>query len=368
MSRTPQSTETIQPKTLIVGVQAPYNKTRNIASYYEEFINLVRTNGIEYQHELFFRLRDTEIGTFFTKGKAQEIEDLCTKNHIERVVISDSLTGLQERNLTDLFNCEIIDRTRLILEIFEKAALSAEGKTQVSIAVLSHEKTRLAGKGASMSQQAGFIGGRGPGERAKEMERRHIEEQIRKYKNQLEKIKKTRETQRKRRLESGESLICLIGYTNAGKSTILNALTKSDVLAEDKPFATLDTTTKQLFIDGKRKGLISDTVGFIQNLPHLLIDAFKATLDELQFADLLLHVVDLSDVNWYEHVKIVHDILAELNIDKPVLYVFNKADMIENIDEQAKQIQKFNPHVVISAANKKDIQPLIEYLRSWENK
>jgi GTP-binding protein HflX len=277
------------------------------------------------------------------------------------------LSPHQARNLEDYLNCTIIDRTDLILDIFEKAAISAEGKTQVTIAKLQHEKTRLAGKGIHFSQQEGVVGLRGgPGEKAKERERRHIENQILQFKKQLVTIQKSRDVQRKQRLGRKIPQLCLIGYTNAGKSTILNALTKSDVLAEDKLFATLDTTTRALFLNGTQKGVISDTVGFIQQLPHQLIEAFKSTLSELQYADLLLHVIDISDANWQSHINVVHQILEELGIEKDMLYVFNKSDKATNIASLMPEIEQYQPHIIISATSKKGLDPLISYLNSWK--
>ncbi len=160
--------------------------------------------------------------------------------------------------------------------------------------------------------------------------------------------------------------MCLIGYTNAGKSTILNELTKSNVIAEDKLFATLDTTTRALFINNNQKGVLSDTVGFIQQLPPHLIEAFKSTLSELQYADLLLHVVDISDSNWESCIRVVHHILNELDVHKPMLYVFNKADKVPVLDQSAIKIEEYQPHVVIAATSRKGIEPLINYLHSWE--
>ncbi len=160
-------------------------------------------------------------------------------------------------------------------------------------------------------------------------------------------------------------LICLIGYTNAGKSTILNALTKSSVLAEDKLFATLDTTTRELYIDGKKKALISDTVGFIQQLPHQLIEAFKSTLSELEYADLLLHIIDSADANWELHIKTVLQILKELDVNKPMLYVFNKTDKVSSIEQLSTKISKYQPHVLVNAVEKENLQPLIDYINNF---
>lgn len=356
----------VYPKTLVVGIEAPYNKTVNIDSYFQEFLNLVKTNGIPYEEAIFIKLREIDPGYFLTKGKLQELKELVEKLSIKEIIFSEPFSVQQERNLNDFLHCKIYDRTRLILEIFEKAAHTAEGKIQVAIAMLQFDKSRLAGQGIFLSQQAGVIGNRGPGETLKERETRHIENAVLKLKRQLESLAKARETQRKRRLMSNIPLICLVGYTNAGKSTILNALTKSNVLAEDKLFATLDTTTRELYIDGNKKALISDTVGFIQQLPHQLIEAFKSTLSELQFADLLLHVIDISDANWGSHIKVVLAILREINVDKPMLYVFNKADKVVDSAQLEQSIAAYQPHVIISANSKEGLQPLVEYLRNWK--
>lgn len=353
------------PKTLALGIDAPYNKIKSIDAYFEEFLNLIKTNQITIDEKLFISLRTIDSAYFITKGKLEQIKEFCDTNNIEQVIISEPLTAQQERNLEDILQCPVIDRTGLILEIFEKAAQSAEGKAQVGIALLQHQKTRLAGKGISMSQQAGRIGSRGPGETAKEEQIRHINNAITRLKRQLETMHQARETQRKQRLTAKIPLICLIGYTNAGKSTILNALTKSTVLAEDKLFATLDTTTRELYIDGKKKGLLSDTVGFIQLLPPHLIEAFKSTLSELNYASLLLHVIDLSDPSFQDHIKTVHEILDDLEVNKPLLYVFNKIDRVENLDTLLPLLEQYQPHVLVSAQSKEGLQELINFLAAW---
>jgi GTP-binding protein HflX len=296
----------------------------------------------------------------------QDIKKVVDEHKIEEIIISEPLSVQQERNLREFLNCHIFDRTRLILEIFEKSATSVEGKTQVAIAMLKFDKSRLAGQGIYLSQQAGHIGSRGPGETLKERETRHIEKAILRLEDQLKSIRQTRENQRKQRLKNQVPLICLVGYTNAGKSTILNALTKADVLAEDKLFATLDTTTRELYLDKTKKALLSDTVGFIQLLPPQLIAAFKSTLSELQYADLLLHVVDLSDANWQEHIKVVNKILGDIEVDKPMLYVFNKADKVDDLSALLPSLDAYQPHVVISAQDKQNVEQLTAYLHSWK--
>lgn len=367
MAHFPLLPTTTTAKTLVIGVDAPYNRVSNIESYFAEFRKLLETNGTAYQHELYIKMRSVDSSYFFTKGKLEEIAAFCKEHEIEEIVVSDALTSQQERNLEDMLQCKVFDRTYLILEIFEKSAHSAEGKIQVAIAMLKHQKTRLAGKGIFLGQQKGSIGVRGGfGETLKEKETRHIDTTILKYKRDLERMLTARESQRKQRLTNRVPHACLIGYTNVGKSTILNALTKSDVLAENKLFATLDTTTRELYINGTKKGLLSDTVGFIQQLPHSLIDAFKSTLSELSYADLLLHVVDISETNWQDQIAVVQKVLTELKVqDKPILYVFNKADAVEVTHDLEFLLKKYQPYVLVSAKSKKGLEPLMNYLESW---
>ncbi len=361
-----ESTPTIiHPKTLLIAVHAPYNKTKDIDSYFEEFVHLIASNDIEYNDIMYIKLREIDSGYFLTKGKVEEVRAYCEKHEIADVVFSEPLTAQQERNLTDIFHCRVFDRTQLILELFERSAHSAEGKLQVEIAMLRHNKTRTTGKGIHMSQQAGHTGNRGPGETARERELRHINDLVHKLQEQLKSLEKTREQQRKQRVENAVPHVCLIGYTNSGKSSILNILTKAGVLAQNRLFSTLDTTTRELYIDGKKKGIISDTVGFIQLLPPLLIEAFKSTISELRYADLLIHVVDSSDKNWDSHIQVVNDILEELKVNKPILYVFNKIDKI-NVADFEEQWDVYTPHVAINTLSKEGSEKLIDYLRNWE--
>lgn len=357
---------TVYPKTLLVGIDSPLNRTKKISSYFEEFLNLVKTNGTPYEHVHYLKLRTIDNAHFITLGKLEEIKELCEKFQIKQVILSEAISPKQERNISDFLDCAITDRTMLILEIFDKSAHSAEGKTQVQIAMLRYLKARLAGKGIHLSQQKGVIGLRGgPGETLKERERRHIELLIKRFTRELEQLSKTRETQRKRRIVAQIPQMCLIGYTNAGKSTILNTLTRSDVLAQDKLFATLDTTTRELYINSLKKGLLSDTVGFIQNLPHSLIEAFKSTLAELQFADLLVHIVDISDPNWEEQIGVVQNILTELKVQKEMVFVFNKSDKIEIDKNLLLSIAKYQPHVLTNGLTREGLKELIDFLAGW---
>lgn len=354
------------PRTMIVGVIAPYNRNIDAEAYFSEFRNLVKTNRGHFEAEEYIKIRTIDSACFITHGKLEAINKIVKEKDIKEVIISDALTNQQHRNLEEVLECKVYDRTHLILEIFENAATSAEGKKQVEVAKLQYQKARLTGKGISMSQQSGLIGTRGPGETAKENQLRYLNKLITRLKRELLTLERTREEQRKRRVTSGHPQIALIGYTNAGKSTILNALTKSSTLAEDKLFATLDTATRELWIGPQKIGLISDTVGFIQQLPHLLIKAFKSTLSELEHADLLLHVVDISDAKWEDDIRVVHEILEELNVHKEMLYVFNKIDKVAHRDDILPKLEKYQPHVVISSLSKDTMEPLTQYLCYWK--
>lgn len=358
-----------QPKTLLIGIHSPFNSISDIESYYQEFKNLAESNGVTPDHFMTIKLRAIDAANFLTQGKLADVIAYAHKEGIEEVIFSDPLSPQQERNLSRLLQCRVFDRTDLILEIFEKGAQSAEGKTQVALAMLQHQKSRLSGRGLYMSQQGGRIGTRGPGETQKEKETQHLEHLMLKLRRDLEKLHKVRETQRKQRIGSELPLICLIGYTNAGKSTILNRLTKSSVLAQDKLFATLDTTTRELFIDKKKVGLISDTVGFIQQLPHKLIEAFKSTLSELHYTDLLIQVVDASDPNCKEHIDVVHDVLKELGADdKPMVYVFNKIDKVHNREMTDFTFRNYQPHVLTDARTDEGLSALKDFLAAWIHK
>ncbi|MBP9765025.1 GTPase HflX [Candidatus Babeliales bacterium] len=358
-------------RTLLIGVHTPYNKTDDIQAYYDEFINLAHTYGITDYINVNIKLREVDPGYFFTKGKLNDLKTMFDNDQFEQIIISDSLSAQQERNLNDMFDCPILDRTRLILAIFEKSAITSEGKLQVEIAKLQFGKTRVTGYGVHLDQQAGAIGVRGgPGETMKEATLRHISRSIETLKKHLAKIEKSRETQRKQRINHHVPQICLVGYTNAGKSTILNVLTHSNVLAKDQLFATLDTTTRQLNFTGKDIGVLSDTVGFIQQLPHQLIEAFKSTLAELSYASLLLVVIDISDNNWRSHIDVVLQTLDEINVDKDMLFVFNKIDKLDRAELQ-KRLSSFGffaPYVAVSCIQPDGLAPLKKYLIKWKPK
>lgn len=354
-----------ESKTLLVCVITPSNHMA--PEYYEEeFLSLASTLGIEYEDIVTMRLRSTDNNMFLTKGKLEELLALATSMGITKAYFSESLSPLQERNLENALGFPVYDRAKLILEIFSKSAHTAEGKIQVEMAEFEYLRTRIIGRGKELAQQAGLIGTRGPGETEKEELKRYFQEKMRIAKRRLETLERARETQRKQRLNRKIPLLCIIGYTNAGKSSLINMIAKGNVLAEDKLFATLDTTTRELIIDARKVALISDTVGFISQLPHQLIAAFKSTLDELRYAHMLIHVIDISNPAWRDQVEVVHQTLKELQINAPMVYVFNKIDKLSQLEMQLVQSesQAYNPHVIIHTQSKEGVAPLVDFLRN----
>jgi GTPase len=362
-------TADMRPRTLIVGVFAPQNRMRNPDCYFDEFVSLVETLGDGYDDSFFTKVRYVDTNTFFTKGKLQELIDFCEGKGFEMIILSEILSPLQERNLEDaLGGVPIMDREQLILNIFKKSSKTAEGQIQIEMAEIEFNRTRLIGKGQEYAQQAGFIGTRGPGETLKEEIKRIYADKYRQAKRKLDTLYNARTIQRKQRLENKIPLMSIIGYTNAGKSSLLNRLTKSEVLAENKLFATLDITTREFYVDRTKKFLLSDTVGFISNLPHNLIEAFKSTLDELSYANTLLHVIDLSNPSWQEQIEVVNTTLRDLHVgDKPIIHVFNKIDRIsaEEMEALQERLRGYSPAVFVNTMSKEGVAPLLELLKTY---
>ena len=271
--------------------------------------------------------------TCIGKGKVEEISDLCKNNNVTLVVFDFELSPAQIRNLeNDIGDVTVIDRSMLILDIFALHAVSGEGKLQVELAQLRYSAPRLTGKGIELSRQGGGIGSRGPGESKLETDRRHLHEKIVSLEKKLAELEHNRSVMRAQRDRSGLTKVALVGYTNAGKSTLLNKITGADVLAEDKLFATLDPTTRKMELQTGESILITDTVGFIRKLPHHLVKAFKSTLDEVVFADILLVVSDVNDPEVREHLEVTKNVIEELGAsDKPIIYVYNKCDLTDGV-------------------------------------
>lgn len=350
-------------KAILIGVELqgePYPLEESLA----ELIRLTQTAGAFVVGSITQKREKPDLKYFVGKGKIEEIRPLILKTGADLLIFDSDLTPSQERNVEEALGIKTIDRTQLILDIFALHAFSHEGRLQVELAQNVYMLTRLSGRGQSMSQLGGGIGTRGPGETKLEKDRRVIRKKISLLKKDIEKVREERSVRRKSRKYSGMPLASLIGYTNSGKSTLINALTKSTVKVEDKLFSTLDTTTKRLYLKSGRTILISDTVGFIQKLPHQLIDAFRATLEETLESDILLHVLDASSPNLENKISAVYTVLEKIGvINKPILTVFNKIDLLDKkLDIQF--MDKFKPYVEISAAKGLGIQELKDAIDS----
>ena len=295
----------------------------------EELKELARTAGLRVAATLVQRVAQVNPKFILGKGKMAELEVLALQSRATTLVFDGELAPAQLHNLADITERKVIDRTQLILDIFAQHATTRAGKWQVEMAQLKYTQPRLVGKNRAMDRLMGGVGGRGPGETKLETDRRRIRERMARIKKELETLRKQRAFTRARRSRQGMPLAALVGYTNAGKSTLLNALTRSDVLAENKLFATLDPTTRRLRFPREREAILADTVGFIRNLPKELMDAFRATLEELEAADLLVHVADASHPDLEQQLASVESILAEMNLlDVPRLLVLNKCDAL----------------------------------------
>ena len=325
-----KSTEDEVERAILAGVERP-GSSWPIEESMAELERLADTAGAKVVATFTQRKEKPDAAFFLGRGKVNELAMEIQNLEATLLILDDELTPSQQHNLERMLGVKVIDRTALILDIFAQRARSREGKLQVELAQLRYNLPRLSGQGLALSRLGGGIGTRGPGETKLEVDRRRIYSKIHDIEEQIDGMKKSRSLHRKRRKESQIPLVALVGYTNAGKSTLLNKLTGSEVFAEDKLFATLDPTTRHLQLPEKQEILLTDTVGFIQKLPHTLVKAFRATLEEVQEADLLLHVVDCSNENLEAQIEAVVAVLKELEADgKPVLYVFNKADQLTN--------------------------------------
>lgn len=340
----------IQPETaVLVGITLPDSSEEKEKEYLEELAFLVDTAGGIVKEVFMQKLHHPDRATFVGRGKLDEIKAYVKAEEIDIVVFDDELSPSQLRNIERELNVKILDRSNLILDIFARRAKSAQAKTQVELAQLQYLLPRLTRMWTHLERQRGGIGMRGPGESQIESDRRMILTKITLLKERLKSIDRQAETQRKNR---GQLIrVALVGYTNVGKSTIMNLISKSDVFAENKLFATLDTTVRKVVIDNL-PFLLSDTVGFIRKLPHHLVECFKSTLDEVREADILLHVVDISHPSFEDHIRSVNETLKDLNaLDKPILMVFNKIDAYHSEKEETQQADTAVAPQHISLAN-----------------
>ena len=346
-------------RVFLVGVELKKKGAVEVKESMEELAELAATAGATIVGEGTQKLDRPQVATFIGKGKAGEFAERAKQERVDTVIFDDELRPAQIRNLERIFDCKVLDRTTLILDIFAQRASTREGKMQIEMAQLQHILPRLTRMWAHLSRQKGGIGMRGDGESQLEVDRRRIQERISRLHRDLKEVKRVRATQRQGRQRNNWPLVSIVGYTNAGKSTLLNVLTGAEVLSEGKLFATLDPTTRRLKLPGNQNALLSDTVGFIRKLPHQLVESFKATLEEVVEADILLHVVDVSRSSAAEQIKAVNEVLSEIGADnKPTLMVFNKIDRLPERNGKLHWCHGHTHAVAISARTSEGLQEL----------
>lgn len=327
----------IRERVILVGVDTEGGETAERSL--DELAELAATAGAEVTGRLIQTRECVHPATYIGRGKLIELKELLWETEATGIICDDELSSTQLGNLEEELDCKVLDRTLLILDIFAARAVSGEGKIQVELAQLRYRASRLSGLGRSLSRLGGGIGTRGPGEKKLEMDRRLIRERISRLKKELADVERHRELLRSQRNQSGMKVAALVGYTSAGKSSIENALTNAGILEDAMLFSTLDTTTRALQLDGTQEILLTDTVGFIRKLPHHLIEAFKSTLEEARYADIIIHVVDVSNPRMDEQMYVVYDTLRQMGAEgKPVITLFNKQDRLEK-EESHKDFQ-----------------------------
>ena len=327
----------IRERVILVGVDTEGGETAERSL--DELAELAATAGAEVTGRLIQTRECVHPATYIGRGKLIELKELLWETEATGIICDDELSSTKLGNLEEELDCKVLDRTLLILDIFAARAVSGEGKIQVELAQLRYRASRLSGLGRSLSRLGGGIGTRGPGEKKLEMDRRLIRERISRLKKELADVERHRELLRSQRNQSGMKVAALVGYTSAGKSSIENALTNAGILEDAMLFSTLDTTTRALQLDGTQEILLTDTVGFIRKLPHHLIEAFKSTLEEAKYADIIIHVVDVSNPRMDEQMYVVYDTLRQMGAEgKPVITLFNKQDRLEK-EESHKDFQ-----------------------------
>ena len=356
--------ETGRKKEKVILVAAALDELEKAEQSLDELGELVKTAGAEVAGQMI-QLRDAvHPGTYIGSGKLDELKWLVWEKEADGIVCDDELSPSQINNLEEVLDCKIMDRTLVILDIFAARASTKEGKIQVELAQLKYRQSRLTGLGKSLSRLGGGIGTRGPGEKKLEMDRRLIKSRIAQLNRELADVRRHREVTREQRSRNHMPVCALVGYTNAGKSTLLNTLTGASVLEEDKLFATLDPTTRVLNLPGGQKILLTDTVGFISKLPHNLIEAFRSTLEEAKYADVILHVADMSNPQMDEQMYVTYETLEELGVlNKTVITVFNKCDKAG--EDLLIRDFKSDARVVVSAKTGQGLDTLKEILEDW---
>jgi GTP-binding protein HflX len=351
---------TFRERIVLVGAVFGWSSLSVVEADLDELAELVGTAGADVVGRAIQRREQPDPATYLGRGKAQELRELSVARDADTVVFDDELSPAQQRNLEQILGRTAIDRTAVILDIFAQNARSQEGKAQVELALLRYRLPRLRGKGISLSQQAGGIGTRGPGETQLEVDRRRLLRRVGRLETDLRKLDVTRRTQRRARVRSRQRSVSLVGYTNAGKSTLLNRMTGSEVVVEDRLFSTLDPRTRRLALPGGETVFVSDTVGFVRKLPHQLVEAFRSTLDEVREADLLLHVVDGSTAEPDAQIEAVRSVLEEIGASEvPELLVINKADRAPSARKLA---ERHEGAVVVSALTGEGMEALLAAL------
>jgi GTP-binding protein HflX len=363
----PQKT---QERALLIGLEKEGVSKWDLQDSLAELRELANSAGAEVIDTVTQKLQKPTAPYYIGRGKAESIKDSCQDRDVTSVIFDDELSPAQGRNLENLLARKVLDRTQLILDIFAQRARSREGRLQIELAQLQYLLPRLTRMWHHLSRQTGGIGTRGPGETQLEVDRRRVQERIARLERELEAVRKTRAVQRQGRKRHQWPVAAVVGYTNAGKSTLLNLLTGADVVTEDKLFATLDPTTRSFVLPNKQRVLLTDTVGFLRKLPHTLIESFKATLEEVSEADLLIHIVDLSHPRVDEQMEAVDAVIKQLDaFGKQTLIVFNKIDNLENRDSAKTYVERFPGSVAISARTGEGVSNLVQALEialgSW---
>ena len=358
----------VRERIVIVGVTFPPGSTTATEAGLDELALLVDTAGADVAGRVVQRRAAPDPATYLGKGKAQELLELCLEVDADTVVFDDDLSPAQQRNLEKILGRTAIDRTAVILDIFAQNARTPEGRAQVELALLRYRLPRLRGRGHSLSQQAGGIGTRGPGETQLEVDRRRLVQRMTRLESDLRQLDRTRHVQRRGRQRGRQRTVSLVGYTNAGKSTLMNRLCESDVLVEDRLFSTLDPRTRRFALPGGETVLLTDTVGFVRKLPHQVVEAFRSTLEVVLESDLIVHVVDGSAPDLQGQIDAVHTVLAEIGADgMPELLVINKSDALgsgedgpEGAGEEARRLMAAHPgSALISARTGRGIDELL---------
>src|SRR5262252_4204232 len=352
-------------RALLIGLEKQGVTKWDLQDSLEELAELASSAGAEVVDTVTQKLEKPTAPYYIGKGKAESLKPALQDRQVTSVIFDDELSPAQGRNLENLLSRKVLDRTQLILDIFAQRARSREGRLQIELAQLQYLLPRLTRMWHHLSRQTGGIGTRGPGETQLEVDRRRVQERIARLERELESVRKTRAVQRQGRKRHQWPVAAVVGYTNAGKSTLLNLLTGADVITENKLFATLDPTTRSFTLPNKQRVLLTDTVGFLRKLPHTLIESFKATLEEVNEADLLIHVADLSHPRVDEQMAAVDSVIKQLDaFGKQTLIVFNKIDLLKNPDLASTYCRRFPGSVAISAKTGAGIDQFVEALQA----